>query len=334
MRSGGAGGVGKPKQTQKLSFDTGGYLQDQQQQKKVISRRRLSSALRSFGSEIQQGRSSVLQQLPNGDGHPFENPEPGQILTQQLGRGAMGKTQLYKNQNTGKQTVRKTVYNPINNQKLQKQYRVLAYLKQRDPHNLFLRVIEFKNGGTTNPSWFSSQVSNGFVSLDKILGQSKLNDECRLKLAKDVLDAVRFLHSIEVVHNDIKPSNILVNPTTCSIQIIDFGSAHMKSDGPSFTFQGTYAYTSPQLLRFELGKSHTFQELKKNDLWAAYLVADQILEDQIKPRLLRQMKKQKLSFYGNPVLAIKDFYDQNQKETDQWITSLKRRLRHQQLRQP
>lgn len=46
-----------------------------------------------------------------------------------------------------------------------------------------------------------------------------------LKIALNILNAFNYLHSIGVTHNDIKPTNILINEETFDIHVIDFGGA-------------------------------------------------------------------------------------------------------------
>ena len=52
--------------------------------------------------------------------------------------------------------------------------------------------------------------------------QSKMKDMCMA--AVQIMDRIKFIHSKNIIHQDIKPENFLVgNPNTSIIYIIDFG---------------------------------------------------------------------------------------------------------------
>ena len=65
----------------------------------------------------------------------------------------------------------------------------------------------------------------GGQSLDRILNQSPLTLEASLALAVSLADAVGLIHEQRIIHKDINPSNIVYNPGTGQINLIDFGLA-------------------------------------------------------------------------------------------------------------
>lgn len=287
-----------------------------------VSQKEKAMALLGWGDTDFTLRSDFLQQqTPQG-----KPPQRNQRVIQQLGKGGMGKTQLVQGQDK-KRAVRKTVFNPKYNQNLKHQFGILQFLKQISPDDTrFVKALrlEFQQG---KPASFTMQISEGFLSLDKIFKRNlSLSSECRLSIAKGVIKAVRFLHSIDIVHNDIKPSNILVNPDTCEIQLIDFGSAHIKKSDSFYTFQGTPAYLRPDLPRINRREGYTFNEMKENDLWAAYLVAEQVLENQSQPKFLRDIPKQNYNVF-NLRSVLEQVYRQNTQQRNNWLSSLKRTLR-------
>ncbi|KAJ3099106.1 hypothetical protein HDU97_003485 [Phlyctochytrium planicorne] len=81
-----------------------------------------------------------------------------------------------------------------------------------------------------------------------------------------VASAVRYLHGRGVVHRDIKDENIIIDSTTLTVRLIDFGSATVEpASNPNHThqhFQGTITYASPEILRGERYKG------KASDVWA------------------------------------------------------------------
>ena len=72
-----------------------------------------------------------------------------------------------------------------------------------------------------------------------------------LTLAIAIVDALRHIHAANIIHKDINPSNIVHNPETGAVKIIDFGISTVLSrenptlKHPSF-LEGTLPYMSPE----------------------------------------------------------------------------------------
>jgi serine/threonine protein kinase len=64
---------------------------------------------------------------------------------------------------------------------------------------------------------------------------------------KQVLDAVQHIHSLGIVHRDIKDENILIGQDGI-VTLIDYGSSAYIIDGPFNTFFGTKLYSPPEIL--------------------------------------------------------------------------------------
>ena len=65
-------------------------------------------------------------------------------------------------------------------------------------------------------------------------------------LLAQLIHTVNYLLSKGVDHRDIKDENILYNPTTKNIKLIDFGSASILPTQPYTRFQGTDVYIPPE----------------------------------------------------------------------------------------
>ncbi len=75
----------------------------------------------------------------------------------------------------------------------------------------------------------------------------------RLKLIIQVCDAIQYSHDKQIIHQDIKPANILVDKMM-QVKVIDFGISAVpdESVNPPRTgsgFQGTISYASPEQLK-------------------------------------------------------------------------------------
>ena len=82
-----------------------------------------------------------------------------------------------------------------------------------------------------------------------------------------------YIHSKKVAHRDIKPENLLVNASTGTLKITDFGLGTRMKDpvAPHVFYVGTRVYRAPELL---LGSKHYDTKI---DVWAGAVVITQML---------------------------------------------------------
>ena len=68
-------------------------------------------------------------------------------------------------------------------------------------------------------------------------------------IIEQTCNGVGFLHEHLIAHLDLKPSNIMVNPSNWKISIIDFGCAVQltREDESIETYRGTEGYMAPEI---------------------------------------------------------------------------------------
>ncbi|CAL1526964.1 unnamed protein product [Lymnaea stagnalis] len=95
-----------------------------------------------------------------------------------------------------------------------------------------------------------------------------------LKWFSQLADAIRYLHSMKVIHRDLRPDNIFLD-NDGNIKIGDLGTARqqetvaLSGDAPA----GTPCYMSPQIIN---GKPYT----EKSDIWSLGCIFYEILAQQ------------------------------------------------------
>jgi len=91
----------------------------------------------------------------------------------------------------------------------------------------------------------------GGQSLKILMQQRKFSLKEFLLVASATTEILGQIHSANIIHKDINPSNIVFNPATGQIKIIDFGiSTQLTRETPSLknpnVLEGTLAYISPE----------------------------------------------------------------------------------------
>ncbi len=86
------------------------------------------------------------------------------------------------------------------------------------------------------------------LPLDKYLETVQPGRALKYRLLDQLFEAVGYFHSKQVVHKDLKPSNILVTNNGANIKILDFGFANRDADSELKLSAGTEKYAAPELI--------------------------------------------------------------------------------------
>ena len=108
------------------------------------------------------------------------------------------------------------------------------------------------------------------VNLDQMLAQQAPPQKTVLELGIQLASGLEAAHRENVIHRDLKPGNIRVNPDG-QLKILDFGLAKLVEPievaetanlNTSLSLSGTMPYMAPELLRAEAADA-------RSDIWAA-----------------------------------------------------------------
>lgn len=112
-------------------------------------------------------------------------------------------------------------------------------------HPNIARVLDF--GHMDSIGWYIQMEFIDGITLDHFL-ETNPSNAARRQIVMQLLDALSFLHERQIVHRDVKPSNILITRNGSTVKLIDFG----VSDTDDYvTFKqpaGSLAYIAPEQL--------------------------------------------------------------------------------------
>jgi serine/threonine protein kinase len=195
----------------------------------------------------------IVPASPHRPCEPPAEPAPGNCGTnytmiKQIGTGGYGKVYLAQHNFTGKQVAIKVI----------QQSRISRYLEyrgERVPAEVALiadlshyGIIQYITHFKIHGGWcLVMEYPPGYVDLfELICDRGRLNEKQTKKIIKQTLQAVNHCLSHKVDHRDLKDENLLVDPDTLQVKLIDFGSASQLTEKAYTRFQGTDVYLPPE----------------------------------------------------------------------------------------
>ena len=85
-------------------------------------------------------------------------------------------------------------------------------------------------------------------TLQTLIDEKRLSSELAFRIVSQMMDALDYMHSKQIIHRDIKPANIMVTHMGKNVKIIDFGLSDSDLFGVLKMPAGTYRYLAPEQL--------------------------------------------------------------------------------------
>jgi len=109
---------------------------------------------------------------------------------------------------------------------------------------------------------------------------ARLGFPAQLVLLKTVAHSLKILHDLEIVHSDLKPSNVLIKRTELgyTTKLIDFDSSYVVGKPPPpEEIVGTMNYYSPELVNYIQGAGTAADLTTASDIFALGLIYSEYL---------------------------------------------------------
>ena len=95
------------------------------------------------------------------------------------------------------------------------------------PHIVSLKEVVV----TVSDTYIVMELLSGGELFNRIVEEGRFPEEAAARLFAQILLSMEYLHSLNIVHRDVKPENILyVQEGSSSIKLIDFGYAGTQRD--------------------------------------------------------------------------------------------------------
>jgi serine/threonine-protein kinase len=119
-------------------------------------------------------------------------------------------------------------------------------------HDCIVRVHAggVQGEGDATTGWLAMEWVHGTDMSRYACANRLLPEGMVVAIAQRVALALAFAHHSGIVHRDVKPSNVLFDPTTGTVKVTDFGSARVADTAAtrSGLIMGTPAYMAPEQL--------------------------------------------------------------------------------------
>jgi serine/threonine protein kinase len=118
------------------------------------------------------------------------------------------------------------------------------------PDNVFCIYLEFLPSGSVADTYKQA---------------GPLNEHLCRSYITQVLEATEYLHSLGVIHGDIKGSNILLCKDNNTVKLCDLGNSRILENNKSFSsvktvLNGSLAWMAPEAIHSQVGK--------RSDVWS------------------------------------------------------------------
>lgn len=207
-------------------------------------------------------------------GISFRVPEDFELI-KKLGSGAFATAAAFKSRTTGQKVSVKKIADAFTDIVDGKRHLREVSILQQLKHDNIISIIDMfmPEYRTFNDIYIVQELMDS--DLHKVIRSHQVLEEehCRY-FVYQILCAVQYLHSANLIHRDLKPANVLVNKN-CDVKVCDFGLARAASCGPGAPQVTDYVVTrwwrAPEVVL--LPSSYN----EKVDIWAVGCILGELM---------------------------------------------------------
>lgn len=181
---------------------------------------------------------------------------------------------------------------------LQREYELSIGLQ----HPNVVNVFTYETSTVVGPGIVMEYVDGR--TLEQFLAENP-TPAMRCRVFEQLLQAVAYIHRSGLVHNDIKPENILITRSDNDVKLIDFGLSDNDAYYLARMLGCTKRYASPELLAREKGID------ARSDIYSLGVVMKEIFGNRFSGISSRCLRKEKNKRYANAEELLTAFKHRN-----------------------
>eukprot|EP00921_Rhytidocystis_pertsovi_P000135 GHVQ01000291.1.p1 GENE.GHVQ01000291.1~~GHVQ01000291.1.p1 ORF type:complete len:330 (+),score=21.13 GHVQ01000291.1:328-1317(+) len=199
-------------------------------------------------------------------------------LVQKLGKGAYGIVWKATDRRSNTTVALKKIFDAFQNQTdSQRTFREIMFLQELCGHENIVRLINVLKADNDKDIYLVFDYME--TDLHAVIRANILEEIHKQYIIYQLLKAIRYMHSGDLVHRDMKPSNILLN-SECHVKVADFGLARSvaqtsdsaeQSSAVLTDYVATRWYRAPEIL---LGST---RYTKGVDMWSLGCILGELI---------------------------------------------------------
>jgi len=199
-------------------------------------------------------------------------------VLQKLGRGAYGIVWKAIDKKTRKVIALKKIFDAFQNSTdAQRTFREVMFLQELGTHENIIRLLNVHKAENDRDIYLVFEFME--TDLHAVIRANILEEIHKKYIIYQALKSLKFMHSAELLHRDMKPSNLLLN-SECHVKVCDFGLARSIADTENndnhvmTDYVATRWYRAPEIL---LGSPNY---TKGVDMWSIGCILGELLGGQ------------------------------------------------------
>eukprot|EP00471_Norrisiella_sphaerica_P012693 CAMPEP_0184496856 /NCGR_PEP_ID=MMETSP0113_2-20130426/35052_1 /TAXON_ID=91329 /ORGANISM="Norrisiella sphaerica, Strain BC52" /LENGTH=375 /DNA_ID=CAMNT_0026883687 /DNA_START=173 /DNA_END=1300 /DNA_ORIENTATION=+ len=205
------------------------------------------------------------------DSHVLRKYERGE----RVGKGAYGIVWKSVDKKTRRTVALKKIFDAFQNSTdAQRTFREIMFLQElnANPHENIIRLLNVLKADNDRDIYLVFEHME--INLHAVIRANILAEIHKRFVLYQSVKALKYLHSGELIHRDMKPSNLLLN-SDCHVKLIDFGLARSvaetKEQDALTDYVATRWYRAPEIL---LGST---KYTKAVDMWSVGCIMGELL---------------------------------------------------------
>jgi len=173
------------------------------------------------------------------------------ILGEEIGRGGFSVVVEATCREDGEKYAVKIVEKTLIQDEIKLLRREIDIMKKVEHENILKLIEIFEDDEKV---YIVMELVDGSELFDRIVNKGYYSEKSTVHIVKQILNAVKYLHSKNIAHRDLKPENLLCSGSGANeiVKIADFGLSKLFSGDEELTTScGTPGYVAPEVLMSE-----------------------------------------------------------------------------------